>query len=54
VSSGRIEVAHEDVLPGQSILGRWIFRFASALFVAVAVLQLGNALGVVAVGFTNR
>jgi multiple sugar transport system permease protein len=53
VSSGRIEVAHEDVLPGQSILGRWIFRFASALFVAVAVLQLGNALGVIAVGFTN-
>jgi multiple sugar transport system permease protein len=53
VSSGRLEAAHEDVLPGKPILGKWIFRVASALFVAVAVLQLAAALGVLAIGFGN-
>ena len=53
MSSGRLEAAHEDVLPGKPILGKWIFRVASALFVAVAVLQLAAALGVLAIGFGN-
>jgi multiple sugar transport system permease protein len=53
VSIGRLEAAHEDALPGGPILGKWTFRFASALFVAVAGLQLADALGVVAVGFAN-
>ena len=51
MSSGRIEAAHEDVPPGRPILGKWIFRLASALFVAVAALQIADAVGVVSFGF---
>jgi multiple sugar transport system permease protein len=53
VSSGRIEAAHEDVLPGQASAGNWIFRLGSAFFVAVAALQICGALGVVSVGFDS-
>jgi multiple sugar transport system permease protein len=53
VSSGRIEAAHEDVLPGPVSAGNWIFRLGSAFFVAVAALQICDALGVVSFGFAN-
>jgi len=53
VSSGRIEAAHEDVLPGRPILGTWIFRAFSAVFLSVAALQIGQALGLVSVGFSD-
>ena len=53
MSSGRIEAAHEDVLPGQFILGKWIFRFASTLLIVVAVLQICQAAGLLSVGFAN-
>jgi multiple sugar transport system permease protein len=53
VSSGRIEAAHEDVLPGQASAGNWIFRLGSAFFVAVAALQICSAFGVVPIGFGN-
>jgi len=53
VSSGRIEAAHEDVLPGRLSLGRWTFRLASALLVAIVALQLCDTLGLVSIGFTN-
>jgi multiple sugar transport system permease protein len=53
VSSGRIEAAHEDVLPGQASAGNWIFRLGSAFFIAVAALQICSALGVVPIGFGN-
>ena len=53
MSSGRIEAAHEDVLPGHASVGNWIFRLGSACFVAVAALQICGALGLVSFGFGN-
>jgi multiple sugar transport system permease protein len=53
VSSGNIEAAHEDVLPGRTSLGKWIFRLASALLIATATLQLCDALGFLSIGFAN-
>jgi len=53
VSSGRIEAAHGDVLPGQVSAGNWIFRLGSAFFVAVAALQICSASSVVPIGFGN-
>ena len=53
MSSGRIETAHGDVLPGQASAGDWIFRLGSATFIAVAALQVCGALGLVPIGFAN-
>jgi multiple sugar transport system permease protein len=53
VSSGRIEAAREDVLPGQSVLGKWIFRVGSALLMVVAALQICKATGLLSTGFAN-
>ena len=53
MTGGKLEAAHEDVLPGQPPLGRWLFRLASALLVVVAALQLAHALGLVPIGFAN-
>src|SRR5260370_22562179 len=48
-----LETAHGDLSEGRVALGRWLFRLASLLLVAVAALQLMNALGVVEIGFAN-
>ena len=53
MSSGRIEAVHEDVPPGRPILGKWVFRLASALFVAMATLQIANAAGMLSIGFSS-
>ena len=53
MSSGRIETAHGDVVPGQASAGNWIFWLGSAIFIAVAALQVCGALGVVPVRFGN-
>jgi multiple sugar transport system permease protein len=53
VTSGKLETAHEDVLPGQPPFGRWLFRLASALLLAVAGLQIANTLGFASIGFAN-
>jgi multiple sugar transport system permease protein len=53
VSSGRIEAVHEDVSVGRPILGKWVFRLASALFVAMAAFQIANAAGVIPIGFSS-
>ena len=53
MSSGRIEAVHEDVPPGRPILGKWVFRLASALFVVVVALQICAGLGLVSIGFDN-
>jgi multiple sugar transport system permease protein len=53
VSSGRIEAAHEEVVPGQASAGNWIFRLGSAFFVVVAALQLCGALGLISISFGN-
>jgi multiple sugar transport system permease protein len=53
VNSGRLEAAHEDVLPGRASLGKWVFRFASALLVGVAALQILSMMGPVPLGFVN-
>ena len=53
MSSGKLEAAHDDVLPGRASLGAWIFRLASALLVVVAALQAAATLGLVSLQFTN-
>ncbi len=53
MSSGRLEAAHEEVLPERLSLGKWIFRFASALLLIVAALQIADAAGLTAIGFAD-
>jgi multiple sugar transport system permease protein len=53
VTGGKLEAAHEEVLPGRPLFGRWLFRLASALLIVVATLQLANVLGFVSIGFAN-
>ena len=53
MSSDRIEAAHGDVLPGRILLGKWILRLGSALFVVVVALQICAGLGLVSIGFGN-
>jgi len=53
VSSGRIEAAQRDILPGQASAGDWIFRLGSAVFLAVAALQICGALGLISIRFGN-
>jgi multiple sugar transport system permease protein len=48
-----LEAAQEDLSERRVSLGRWVFRLASLLLVAVAALQAMDALGVTAIGFTN-
>ena len=45
MSSGRLEAAHEEILPERSSLGKWIFRLASAILIVVAALQIGRSGG---------
>jgi multiple sugar transport system permease protein len=53
VSSGRLEVTRDDVLPGRAYLGAWIFRLASALLIVVAALQAAAAFGLVSLRFVD-
>ena len=53
MSSGRIEVVQEEVVPGRPQLGKWVFRLASALLVAVAALQIADSAGGLALGFAS-
>ena len=46
MTGGKLEAAHEEVLPGRPLFGRWLFRLASTLLIVVAALQLANVLGV--------
>ena len=53
MSSGRLEAAHDEVLPERSSLGKWIFRLASALLLVVAALQIADAAGLASIGFAD-
>jgi multiple sugar transport system permease protein len=53
VTGGKLEAAHEEVLPSRPLFGRWLFRLASTLLIVVAALQLANVLGFVSIGFAN-
>jgi multiple sugar transport system permease protein len=53
VSSGRIETAQRDILPGQASAGHWILRLGSAVFLVVAALQVCGALGLISLRFGN-
>ena len=53
MSSGKLEAAHDDVLPGRASLGAWIFRLASALLIVVAALQAAAAFGLVSFRFVD-
>jgi multiple sugar transport system permease protein len=50
---GKFDVVAADLDRGRSTLGRWIFRIASLLLLAVAALQVLNAAGILTIGFTN-
>ncbi len=43
----------KEVLPGRPLLGKWLFRLASALLIAVALVQILHTLGIVPIGFTD-
>ena len=53
MSSGRLEAAHEEVLPERTSLAKWIFRLASALLLVVAGLQIADAVGLASIGFDD-
>jgi multiple sugar transport system permease protein len=53
VTHPTLEVAHEEILPGRPVLGKWIIRAASVLMVAVVAAQILDALGSVSIGFAN-
>jgi len=53
LSSGRLEAAHEEVLPERLSLGKWIFRIASAILIIVAALQIADAAGLASIGFAD-
>jgi multiple sugar transport system permease protein len=53
VSSGRLEAAHEEVLPERLTLGKWIFRIASAILVIVTALQIADAAAFTSIGFVD-
>jgi multiple sugar transport system permease protein len=48
-----LETAHEVLPEWRVSAGRWLFRLATLLLFAVAVLQLMDALGVTTIGFSN-
>jgi multiple sugar transport system permease protein len=53
VTHGSLEAAHEEVLPGRPIVGKWIIRLASVLLLAVVALQILDAAGFVSIGFAS-
>ena len=53
MSSGRLEAAYEDALPGRASLGAWIFRVASALLIVVAALQASATFGFISLRFVD-
>jgi multiple sugar transport system permease protein len=53
VSGVKLEAVHEELAPGRTSLGRWLFRVASLLLISVAGLQILDALGALAIGFGN-
>ena len=48
-----LETAHEVLSEWRVSAGRWLFRFATLLLLAVAALQVTDALGVTTIGFSN-
>jgi multiple sugar transport system permease protein len=48
-----LETAHEVLPEWRVSAGRWLFRFATLLLLAVAALQVTDALGVTTIGFSN-
>ena len=53
MTGGMLEAAQEDLSESRVSLGRWLFRLASLMLVGVAALQVADALGVTAIGFSN-
>jgi multiple sugar transport system permease protein len=51
VSSGKIEAAQEDILPGHMAAGHWVLRLGSVFFLAVAALQICGAIGLISIRF---
>jgi len=53
VTSREFEVADNEILPGRSLLGKWIVRLASVLLVAIVALQVLSLFRYISVGFGN-
>ena len=53
MTSREFEVADNEILPGRSLLGKWIVRLASVLLVAIVALQVLSLFRYISVGFGN-
>lgn len=53
MTGGKFEAAHGEVSERRVWLGRWLFRLATLLLIAVATLQTLDAAGVLTFGFVN-
>ena len=53
VTGGKFEAAHQDLSERRVRLGRWLFRLATVLLIAVATVQTLDAARVLTIGFTN-
>ncbi|WP_158813912.1 carbohydrate ABC transporter permease [Methylocapsa sp. S129] len=53
MTGGKFEAAHEDLSERRVRLGRWLFRLATLLLIAVVALQTLDAAGVLTIGFAN-
>ena len=53
MTGGTFEAAHQELSEGRVRLGRWLFRLATLLLIAVVALQTLDAAGVLTIGFAN-
>ena len=53
MSVGKLEAGYEEIMDGRAALGRWIFRLASLLLVAVTALEVLDSAGVLDIGFQD-
>jgi multiple sugar transport system permease protein len=53
VAGGKLEAVQQELAGGRRVLGRWLVWLASLSLIAVAAIQVLNAAGIIAIGFTN-
>ena len=53
MTTGKLEAGYDGLADGRASLGRWIFRLASLLLVAVTALEILDSAGVLNIGFVD-
>ncbi|SDR58189.1 carbohydrate ABC transporter membrane protein 1, CUT1 family [Rhizobiales bacterium GAS113] len=53
MTGGRLEAIQEELAGGRRVLGRWLIWLSSLLLLAVGALQVLDAAGAIAIGFSN-